>query len=206
MKITWLGHSCFELEENGFRALLDPYREVRGLPDIEAEADAVYCSHGHFDHAHTANVRLSAGKTNPFTVTEIPSFHDGQGGKLRGMNMIRKFSAGGVCVAHLGDLGHPLSTEQLAALGHCDAILIPVGGYYTIDAGTAKAVADAAGADVVVPMHYRAGDVGFDVLSTLDAFTDLYPPEMVKRYGSTLTVTPGMEKQVAVLKLGSRPL
>lgn len=202
MKITWLGHSCFELEESGFRVLLDPYKGVQGLPDIEREADAVYCSHGHFDHGYTEKVRLTTGKENPFIVTEIETFHDDKGGTLRGKNMIRKFTAGDVSAAHLGDLGHPLSKDQLAALGHCDAILIPVGGYYTIDAATAKQVADATGAAVVVPMHYRNGPAGFDVLSTLDAFTGRYPPEQVKQYGSTLTLEKGMPKQVAVLALG----
>ena len=118
--------------------------------------------------------------------------------------MIRKFTAGGVSVAHFGDLGHPLSPEQLAELGGCDAILIPVGGFYTIDAAGAKAAADAVGAPVVVPMHYRDGAVGFDVLSTLDSFTGLYPPEQVKRYGCSLTIEKGMEKQVAVLTAAGR--
>lgn len=201
MKITWLGHSCFILEAEGFRVLLDPYKGVRGLPDVEAEADAVYCSHDHFDHAYTEKVRLTSGKDNPFTVTEIQTFHDNKGGTLRGKNIVRKFTAGGISAAHLGDLGHALRTEQLAALGHCDAILIPVGGYYTIDAGTAKQVADAIGAAVVIPMHYRSGPVGFDVLSTVDDFIKQYPPEQIKRYGSTLTVEAGIEKQVAVLEI-----
>ena len=201
MNITWLGHSCFILEAEGFRALLDPYHEVPGLPDTQAEADAVYCSHDHFDHAYTEHVRLTSGKENPFTVTEVHTFHDDKGGALRGNNVIRKFTAGGVSVAHLGDLGHPLSAEQLAELGACDAILIPVGGFYTIDAPAAKAAADAIGAPVVVPMHYRSGTVGFDVLGTLEDFTGLYPPERVKRYGSTLTVEKGMEPQVAVLEI-----
>ncbi len=202
MNITWLGHSCFMLEADGFRVLLDPYNEVPGLPAAEAEADAVYCSHGHFDHAYTEKVRLTSGKTNPFAVTEVQTFHDDQGGALRGNNVIRKFTAGGVSVAHFGDLGHPLSSAQLEALGPCDAVLIPVGGFYTIDAPTAKAVAEAVGAPVVVPMHYRNGPVGFDVLGTLEDFTGLYPTEQVKRYGSTLTVEKGMEPQVAVLEIG----
>ena len=204
MKITWLGHSCFILESGGFRALLDPYHEVPGLPDTEAEADAVYCSHDHFDHGYTEKVRLTSGRENPFSVTEVQTFHDGKGGTLRGSNVIRKFTAGGVSVAHFGDLGHPLSPEQLAELGGCNAILIPVGGFYTIDAAGAKAAADAVGASVVVPMHYRDGAVGFDVLSTLDSFTGLYPPEQVKRYGSSLTIEKGMEKQVAVLTAAGR--
>lgn len=201
MTITWLGHSCFILESGGFRALLDPFRDVRGLRDVAAEADAVYCSHGHFDHAYTEKVRLTTGRENPFTVRELPTFHDGQGGALRGTNTIRKFTAGGLSVAHLGDLGHLLDPRQLAELGHCDALLIPVGGYYTIDAPAAKAVADAVGASVVVPMHYRMGAVGFDVLGTLEDFTGLYPPERVRRYGSSLTLEPDMPPQVAVLTL-----
>lgn len=201
MNITWLGHSCFILEAEGFRALLDPYSEVPGLPDVETEADAVYCSHDHFDHAYTEKVRLTSGKTNPFSVTEVRTFHDDKDGALRGTNVIRKFTAGGVSVAHFGDLGHPLSPEQLHELGPCDAILIPVGGFYTIDAATAKAVADAVGAPVVVPMHYRSGPVGFDVLGTLEDFTGLYPAERVKRYGGTLTIEKGMEPQIAVMAI-----
>lgn len=202
MKITWLGHSCFMLEANGFRVLLDPYKGVQGLPDIEAEADAVYCSHGHFDHAWTENVRLTTGKDNPFTVKEIATFHDDQGGTQRGTNTVRTFTAGGVTVAHLGDLGHRLSDAQLADIGHCDAVLIPVGGFFTIDAAAAKAVADAIGASVVIPMHYRKGPTGFDVLGTVEDFTGLYPQEQVKAYSTnTLTLTEDMPPQVAVLSL-----
>lgn len=202
MTITWLGHSCFLLESGGFRALLDPYHEVPGLPDVEAEADAVYCSHDHFDHGYTEKVRLSSGKENPFTVTEVETFHDDQGGALRGRNTARRFAAEGVTVVHLGDLGHPLSREQAQALGPCDVLLVPVGGYYTIDAAGAKAAAEAAGARVIVPMHYRDGARGFDVLGTVEDFTGLYPAELVKRYpGSTLTVERDMPPQVAVLTL-----
>ena len=201
MTITWLGHSCFILESGGFRALLDPYHEVQGLADIETEADAVYCSHGHFDHAYTEKVRLTEGKENPFAVHEVSVFHDDQGGALRGTNTIRKFTAEGLSIVHLGDLGHTLSPEQIADVGHCDVLLTPVGGHFTIDAAEAKAVADALGANVVVPMHYRIGPVGFDVLGTLEDFTGLYPAEMVKRYGSTLAVEKDMPRQVAALTL-----
>ena len=202
MTITWLGHSCFILESGGFRALLDPYHEVQGLPDVEAEADAVYCSHDHFDHGYTEKVRLTSGKENPFAVREIQTFHDDQGGALRGGNVIRTFTAEGLTVAHLGDLGHQLSPAQLAELGRCDAALIPVGGFYTIDAAGAKAAADAIGARVVIPMHYRKGEVGFDVLSALEDFTGLYPRELVKEYPSNvLTLAGDTPRQVAVLAL-----
>ena len=202
MTITWLGHSCFVLESGGFRVLLDPYREVQGLSDIEAEADAVYCSHDHFDHGWTENVRLTSGKENPFTVREISTVHDDQGGALRGSNMVRTFTAEGLTVAHLGDLGHQLSASQLAEIGRCEAILIPVGGFYTIDAAQAKQAADAIGAGVVIPMHYRKGPVGFDVLGTLEDFLALYPREAVKTYpANTMSLTRETPRQVAVLAL-----
>ncbi len=202
MTITWLGHSCFLLESGGFRALLDPFRDVPGLADVEAEADAVYCSHGHFDHAYTDRVRLTAGKKNPFTVTEIPTFHDGKGGALRGENTVRRFEAEGVSVVHLGDLGHQLSPEQIQAAGPCDALLLPVGGTYTVDSGEARAVAEAIGPRVIVPMHYRRGDVGFDVLTTLEDFLAQYPGDMAVRCpGNSLTLTPDMPRQIAVLEL-----
>lgn len=205
MTITWLGHSCFILESEGFRALLDPFGGVPGLEDVAVEADAVYCSHGHFDHAHTENVRLTGGRENPFAVTGFQTFHDDAKGAKRGENTVRRFTAENLTVVHLGDLGHLLDREQLAAIGPCDALLVPVGGFYTIDAAGAKAVSDAIGAKVVIPMHYRKGDVGFDVLGTVEDFTRLYPRERVKAYdGSTLTLTADTPPQVAVLALPDR--
>ena len=56
----------------------------------------------------------------------------------------------------MGDIGCPLIREQKDLLKHLDAILIPVGGYYTIDAVQAKALADDLAPRVVIPMHYRS--------------------------------------------------
>lgn len=202
MKITWLGHACFTLEYQGFRILLDPYQDVPGLPDIAAEANAVYCSHDHFDHCYKDQVTLTAGKENPFTVREVACFHDPEQGALRGPNTIRLFTAGGVTVAHMGDLGHPLSAEQLQAMGRCDAILLPIGGVYTLDPASAKAQADQLNPTVVIPMHYRKGNVGFEPIATVEDFTCLYPAQQVRSYHTNvLELTPDTPKQVAVLAL-----
>lgn len=204
MTITWLGHSCFILCSGGFRVLLDPFRDVPGLPDVAVEADAVYCSHGHFDHAYTDRLRLTAGGRSPFTVTEIPSFHDDRRGALRGENTIRRFDAEGVSVAHLGDLGHQLDGAQLAALRGVDALLLPVGGVYTVDARGAKAVADAVGARVTIPMHYRGDGFGLAELATVEDFAALYPARAVRRCpGNALELTGDTPAQVAVLSLRS---
>lgn len=202
MTITWLGHACFLLESGGYRLLLDPYRDVPGLPDTAAEADAVFCSHGHFDHAYTARVTCTGRGLGPFSVREIPCFHDEVQGAKRGENMIRCFTAEGLTVVHLGDLGHQLSPQQLADISHCDALLIPIGGTYTLDPREAKTVVDAVAPRVVIPMHYRRGAMGFDVLETLEDFLPLFPQKLVRSYdGSSLTLEKHTPEQVAVLRV-----
>ena len=203
MTITWLGHACFALESNGYRIVIDPYQGVEGLKDISTEANAVFCSHQHGDHAYTAGVRLVEKAPCPFTVREVATFHDDQGGSLRGPNTVRCFTAEGLTVVHLGDLGHLLTEEQVDAIGSCDALLIPVGGFFTIDASAAKAVAGQLQPRVVIPMHYRFGSCGLPVVAEADAFTALYPANVVRRYdSSTLTLTTDTPPQIAVLSFG----
>ena len=106
-------------------------------------------------------------------MTEIDSFHDGKHGLLRGKNTIYVVEAEGKRVAHLGDLGHELKEKQLAALGSVDVLLIPVGGHYTIDAPTAHRTAEAVGARLTVPMHYRGAGFGYEVIGPVEDFLAL---------------------------------
>lgn len=68
MKLTWLGHSCFIIESQGYRIVLDPYQDgsVPGLAPVRAEADLVLCSHGHSDHCGIECVSPRQGVTSPF--------------------------------------------------------------------------------------------------------------------------------------------
>lgn len=172
LKITWKGHACFEFTCGDHTAVIDPYREVPGYPPLALEAGEVYASHTqHDDHGYFEAVKLVAqpGKS-PFKVTTVDTFHDPEGGALRGRNKITLIEAGGVRLAHFGDLGHELSDEQLEAVKGSDIIMIPVGGFYTIDGVQAARLAEATGAKLIVPMHFRSGDKGFDVIDTPDAF------------------------------------
>ncbi len=102
-------------------------------------------------------------------------------------------------VAHLGDLGHRLKGEALEKLRGVDALLIPVGGHFTIDAATAKTVADDIGARVVIPMHYRLGDMGFSAIGELSSFTELC--DNVKYYDTNaFELTADTPAQTAVLR------
>ena len=89
------------------------------------------------------------------------------------------FAAGGVSVVHLGDLGHALTAEQLAAIRPVDGVLVPVGGVYTVDAQGAKAACDAIGPKWIVPMHYHHAPYGLPNIAGVEDFLALWPAERV---------------------------
>ena len=43
MKITWFGHSCFKIENDGYAIVVDPYTKgsVPGLAALDTEANKV---------------------------------------------------------------------------------------------------------------------------------------------------------------------
>lgn len=182
MKITWIGHSCFKVEEAGYSIVFDPYDDnyVPGLKPVRESADEVLCSHEHGDHNARKRVTLVSGSASvsgsksPFTVTKIETFHDPLKGVLRGRNTIHILSANGKRIAHFGDLGCKLPADQLAQLKDLDLAMIPVGGHYTIDAAQAADLVRKISPAHVIPMHYRGDDnaFGFDVIGTVREFSD----------------------------------
>lgn len=143
MDIIWHGHSCFELVSGGYSAVIDPFQDTSvgtAYPHVRLTADAVYFSHEDRDHNFREGVTLrNTGKANPFAVTELETYHDIMRGRLRGMNTVRIFAAEGMRVAHLGDLGAKPTPEQMQQLQWLDAMMIPVGGIYTIEPDTYSA-------------------------------------------------------------------
>ena len=200
MRLIWHGHSCFSVVTDAGTAVFDPYADgkVPGLAPLSLTADAVYCSHGHDDHGAADKVALT-GREPGFSVETVPTFHDDKHGLLRGRNTIHILSAEGLRVAHLGDLGHALKGAALEKVRGVDALLLPVGGRYTIDAKTARAVADAVGARVVIPMHYRLGDMGFPVLEELSDYTSLCG-DVILYETNELELTAETVAQTAVLR------
>lgn len=199
MKLTWLGHACFLVETAEGTLALDPYApgSVPGLTLPPLEADAVRCSHGHRDHAYAEGVRLT-GNTPAFRLREIPSFHDNAHGLLRGKNKITVLEAEGKRLVHLGDLGHPLNAEQLAAVGTPDVLLIPVGGHYTIDAATAAELVRALEPKLTIPMHYRGEGFGYEVIGPVEDFAAQFGA--VQRWDSNSIDPDEAQSPVVILK------
>ena len=66
-----------------------------------------------------------------------------------------KIEMEGLTLAHLGDQGVLLTQAQVDALGKIDVLMLPVGGFYTIDAAAARKIVDQVNPRVVIPMHYK---------------------------------------------------
>ena len=187
MKIRYLGHTCFQLiETTGPPIVTDPNSSSLGSEIPAVRADAVTVSHHHYDHDAVERVggkplvidKEGSYELDGVDINSIRSFHDPEGGRLRGENIIFKFSMDGIEVCHLGDIGEECSTELIEALLPVDVLLIPVGGTYTIDAEQAKEYVDRIMPDIVIPMHYREKGKKLDV-DRVEEFTDLFDEEEV---------------------------
>lgn len=192
MNITYIGHACFAIESNGYKVVVDPYEagSVPGFNPIDEEADLVLCSHQHFDHNAASEIKLRAGSENPFTITVIDTYHDECHGEKRGPNKIHIFDDGESKVAHLGDLGCDinvdLTEDERAMLTGLDAIMVPIGGTYTIDAKAATELIKQLGPKIAIPMHYRSNNFQFGLkdITTDDYFSAIFAEDgmvMVKR-------------------------
>lgn len=180
MKVKWLGHASFLItSEDGIRIITDPYATGMGISygDIKEAADIVTVSHEHGDHN---NVDTVLG--NPLVVKDagnqevkgipfkgIASYHDDAGGSQRGPNTIFCFTVDDVKLCHLGDLGHQLSEQQVGDIGEVDVLLIPVGGFFTIDATVAGDITEKLKPKVVIPMHYSTDKCAYPI-SGVDDF------------------------------------
>ena len=181
MKITYIGHACFMLTaKDGTRAAIDPYDASVGLAMLPLEADVVTMSHEHHDHncedMIVGNPKLVHGpelaQVGSFTVRAVPSWHDDAQGEKRGINWVRIFTADGMKIVHMGDQGCMPDEDVLEAISGADVMMIPVGGFYTVDAQEAKAIIDAAKPHCVIPMHFRTAHGNYSVIADHRAFLE----------------------------------
>ncbi|MGI6608875.1 MAG: MBL fold metallo-hydrolase [Erysipelotrichaceae bacterium] len=202
MLIKWLGHSCFKISVDSQSLIIDPFEKgsVNGFRDLDEQANIVLCSHLHADHCGTGCVELIESKyDSPFEIETIDSYHDEKKGALRGDNLIHIITVQDYYkVVHLGDLGCMPDDNQIEKIKDCHVLLIPVGGYYTIGPETARDIVKAVNPKVVIPMHYKSDDFGYDVLKTVYDFTG-YFEKVIYLTSDTLQFSDELNNEIIVL-------
>ena len=195
MKIKFYGHASFLIEDSkGVKIITDPYEPGSygslNYKPIDEPADIVTVSHDHADHNHVASVRGTPTviktpgmhEVKGISIKGVKVYHDKSSGRERGENIIFIMEVDGFRIAHLGDLGHTLTEADAQQLGPIDILLIPVGGFYTIDSSEAHEVLKTLNPKLVIPMHFKTPAVDFPI-APVDDFIKGQPN--VKRLGTS---------------------
>jgi hypothetical protein len=102
----------------------------------QVEADVVMISSRLLDEGFASNlpgnpqliVESGVYELKGLEIQGINTFHDREKGRRFGLNVVWKWTQGGVKILHLGGVASPIGIEQKILMGTPDLALIPVGG------------------------------------------------------------------------------
>jgi L-ascorbate metabolism protein UlaG (beta-lactamase superfamily) len=113
-------------------------------------------------------------------IRSIGTYHDEEQGMKYGINTIFVIDVDGWKIAHLGDLGHLLSPQQVKEIGEVDVVMIPVGGIYSLNGSQAnKVVKQLKPKEYIFPIHYGTAQLS-DTL-TPDEFLESWPQKQIAK-------------------------
>ena len=163
--VQWYGHSSFLIHSGSqTKVVADPNFNV--TPGIQA--DAVTVSNDHFTHnntgAVTGNPIILRGITfkqtwqpirtsvKDITIVNIPSQRSASWGAIA--NSIFVYEMGSLCIAHLGNIGHLLTDEQVKVLQRVDVMMVPIDAMTNLGFEDVIKVIGQVKPPIVIPMHY----------------------------------------------------
>jgi L-ascorbate metabolism protein UlaG (beta-lactamase superfamily) len=208
--IQYFGHNFFQITTSkGTKIVTDPLAPgMYPTPDLWPNVVTVgreHPNHNYVELAHGNPIVLRGLKNfgaewNSVSVNvkdvfiyNLPIYQQAFGTALKGAAFI--FDTGALCIAHLGDLSHTLTPEQLKQIGRIDVAMIPIGGVFTMPPDTAREVLAQIKPKIAIPMHYR------DSAYILDAFIQGLAARRLD--GGTLAVSKAAlpkETQIVVMK------
>ncbi|MBI1996905.1 MAG: MBL fold metallo-hydrolase [Deltaproteobacteria bacterium] len=166
--VEFFGHNFFQITSSkGTKVITDPVSPGfyptpnRGLANYGAEWNKV-----------STTVR-------DILIYTVPIYQQQFGNALKGAAFV--FDLGTLCIAHLGDLSHKLTEEQIKAFGKVDIAMIPIGGTFTMPPDTAREVLQQLKPKIAIPMHYRESTY------LLDMFVKGYPHKYLGAHAMTFS-------------------
>lgn len=169
LSVVFWGHACVGIHLNGAPFLLiDPFDPaglggVPGPPAVAFDYPYQTATHDHSDHAafhlqpHAQVVGVPS-TLGPLTLRYRVAAHDEFGGRLRGgSTRLLDIQGCGLRIVHAGDIGERPVGELLSWFQQprCDLLILPAGGYFTLDADGASALALEANPHHVLFCHTR---------------------------------------------------
>lgn len=176
MKITWFGHASFKIETSGKTIYIDPYVLPKGSP----LADIILITHDHYDHCDISKINEIKSERTKIVTTEkaaqklggdVKKVRAGDSLEIEGVrirvvdsyNTNKPFHPKGVGVGfivesegksvyHTGDSDYIPEMNSLQGL---TAVLVPIGGTYTMGIEDAVKAVMAMKPKIAIPMHYN---------------------------------------------------
>jgi len=194
MKLKWYGHASFLITpENGPTIVTDPYTpETSGYKPVQDTPDVVIRSSAN----DTFHCRADLIPGHPLIVDALEVAQSGGQRVERGVcfqaiesmealnhrfhvpdrNAMYRFSVDGISIGHMGDMGNPLTAEQLAFFKGIDVLLALTGGHPTIEQDDLKTMIDQVRPRLVIPMHFRTLRLKLTHVLWIQSFLDYFDP------------------------------
>lgn len=189
MKITYLSHACFEIVSTK-TVLIDPFFEGnKNAPPYQRTLDIILVTHEHFDHSDAQQFdslvvcpdtcTKKFKKTEPMSIGETRTIHGIPIEMVGASHHQSEYPTGyiieveGNRVYHMGDT----YLDGVRNYGNIDVLLIPIGGYYTMNMEEALEALRIIKPKLAIPMHYstfpqiEADPLEFKTLAEDEGFT-----------------------------------
>ena len=192
LRISYVGHSTFEVESPGGVRIATDYNDYIALPRRPTIVTMNNAHDTHFsfrpDQAiphvlrgwdpgggvayHNLSVRDLRVRNVPTNLIDI-------GGRLSNRNSMFVIESQGLCIVHIAHLRHVLSNDQIRDLGRIDIAFAPIDGMWTMSHRELFEVLDQIKPMLIIPMHF--GSMG-GVQAFIDQAEAKWP---VRRHGAS---------------------
>ena len=177
ISIQWFGHAFFRfISPGGIRIVTDPFSPHRGYPIPKTKPHVATTSEeamnhssvevlggnpvvlrgvlGHGEKWNEVDYRIGDVRIRNVPIVQGDGGDDFDAGESKASSFL--FETGGLCIAHLGDLGSPMNPEQLRRLGKIHVALAIISDPGAMNPRVMADFVQRLGPNVAIPMDVRS--------------------------------------------------